>query len=58
MYGWMLEQMGYKVRNLYMHWIYGENKESRVRDKVKTFKLEYKPEIVVEMMEHHMPFAA
>lgn len=58
MYGWMLEQMGYKVRNLYMHWIYGDDKESKVRDKVKTFELEYKPEIVLEMMEHHMPFAA
>ena len=58
MYGWMLEQLGYKVRHLYMHWIYGENKKSNVRDKVKTFTLEYRKDIVVEMMEHHNPFAA
>ncbi len=58
MYGWMLEQLGYKVRNLYMHWIYGDDKESKVRNKVKTFELEYRPDIVKEMVEHHMPFAA
>lgn len=51
MYGWMLEQSGFKVRNLYMHWIYGDDKESDTRDKVKTFKLEYKPEIVKQIME-------
>ena len=58
MYGWMLEQLGYKVRNLYMHWIYGDDKESTVRDKVKTFEVEYRKDIVIEMVEHHMPFAA
>lgn len=58
MYGWMLEQLGYKVRNLYMHWIYGDDKTSLVRDKVKTFELDYRPDLVLKMAEHHMPFAA
>lgn len=57
MYGWMLEQLGYKVRNLYMHWIYGDDKTSLVRDKVKTFTLDYRPDIILEMTKHHR-FAA
>ena len=50
MYGWMLEQLGYQVRDLKMHWIYGDDPESDVRDKVKTFDLEYMPTEVEQMM--------
>ena len=50
MYGWMLEQLGYTVRDLQMHWIYGDDPESDVRDKVKTFNMDYMPQVVQEMM--------
>jgi len=52
MYAFMLEQCGYTVRNLEMHWIYGDNPEtSNVRDKVKTFHLKYMRDEVVKIME-------
>jgi len=51
MYGFMLEQCGYKVRNLEMHWIYGDDPESNVRDKVKTFNLKYMQKEVMDIME-------
>lgn len=55
MYGWMLEQLGYQVGELKMHWIYGDNpEESDVRDKVKTFDLEYMPDVVQEMMNQNI----
>lgn len=52
MYAFMLEQCGYQVRDLYMHWIYGDNPEtSNVRDKVKTIQLTYMKNEVMEIME-------
>lgn len=42
MYGWMLEELGYKVRNLQLHWIHGENRDDKTRNAgVKTYKLPY-----------------
>jgi hypothetical protein len=51
MYAYMLEQCGYEVGSLQMHWIYGDDPESNVRDKVKTFTLKYKRSEVKLMME-------
>lgn len=44
-YGWMLEQCGYKVRKMYMHWLHGED-----RANLKTFEMDYTPQDVELMM--------
>ncbi len=50
-YAWMLQECGYKVRNLYMHHIHGKNREDKERNAgVKTYKLPYLEQEVREMM--------
>jgi len=51
MYGYMLAECGYKVRNLYMHWIHGKDEFDKERNAgVKTFKLPYLEEDVERIL--------
>jgi len=52
MYGYILEMMGFKVRNLYMHHIHGKNREDKKRNAgVKTYELPYMKEDVIRILE-------
>ena len=51
MYGWMLEELGYEVRDLFMHWIRGKDKEDKERNhSVETYKLPYLRDEVITLM--------
>jgi hypothetical protein len=51
-YGWMLEQYGYKVRTLTLEHLITESRESeRVVDS-KTYAMEYRPDWVEKMLEY------
>lgn len=50
-YGWMLEELGYEVRTLYMHWIRGKDKDDKERNHaVETYELPYLKDEVITLM--------
>lgn len=52
LYGWMLEQFGYRVRSLTLEHLICESRESRVIKEIKQIPMEYRPDLVEKMLPY------
>lgn len=51
-YGWMLEQFGYTIRSLSLEHLITENRESKKVVDIKVYPIQYRPDLVKEMLQY------
>jgi len=53
LYGWMLEELGYEVRSLKMHWVHGEDENDKERNAgVRTYEMPYLKEDIIRILNY------
>ena len=53
MYGYMLEELGYKVRSLRMHWIHGKDEFDKERNAgVRTYEMPYMKDDIIRLLNY------